>query len=121
MLSKWIWEEICKGETVFSLPLLFMVHHSNTDYDLQLYSRLYLSQDISVRSDLTIFDLVFFLILSSIMLTLFTYVLQKLLDEEIKRIEKQYEADLIKYDDIFRSGFSVYKSRIEVKNADTLA
>ncbi len=72
-----------------------MVYQSNADYDLQLYSQLYLPQDVHVRPDLTIFDLVLFIILSALMQTLLTYVLQKLLDEEIKLIEQQYEADLI--------------------------
>ncbi|MBB6240025.1 hypothetical protein HDC90_004687 [Pedobacter sp. AK013] len=72
-----------------------MVYQSNADYDLQLYSQLYLPQDVHFRPDLTIFDLVLFIILSALMLTLLTYVLQKLLDEEIKLIEQQYEADLI--------------------------
>ena len=72
-----------------------MVYQSNADYDLQLYSQLYLPQDVHFRPDLTIFDLVLFIILSALMLTLLTYVLQKLLDEEIRLIEQQYEADLI--------------------------
>jgi len=79
-----------------------MVHQSNADYDLQLYSQLYLSQDLHVRPNLTIFDLILFIILSALMLTLLTYVLQKLVDEEIKHIEKRYEADLMKYNGIYK-------------------
>jgi len=93
-----------------------MVQQKHPDYELQLYSQLYLSQDMPGRSDITIFDFIFFLIMSSVMLTLFAYVLQKLLDEEIKLIEKRYEADFMKYSGVDNRGCAINKSSFDVKN-----
>ncbi|RLJ77380.1 hypothetical protein [Pedobacter alluvionis] len=50
------------------------------------------------------------------MLTLFAYVLQKLLDEEIKLIEKRYEADFMKYSGVDNCRGAANKLNIEANS-----
>ncbi|RAJ31728.1 hypothetical protein [Pedobacter cryoconitis] len=65
----------------------------NADTNFQFYPEMYIFQDPPIRTDITILDLVLFIIFSVSLLTVFILVLDKWVNEEIRVLKEQLEIE----------------------------
>ena len=82
------------------------------DDNFQIYPQLYLLQDGPIRADISTFEFISLMSISVLFLTLLTLVFQKILDEEIRLLEKQFED----YSKSFTANKTSYKGNKKLDN-----